>query len=70
MKVAIIFLNGLSSNQLLQATVTSKTATEADALATAFLILDPKKSKTISQNLKIGFEYLDKNRSRKIISHL
>ena len=62
--------NGISSNQLMQTTVTARTATEADVLATAFLILDPKKSKTISQNLRIGFEYLDTNRSRKIISHL
>ena len=62
--------NGLCSNKIMQTTVTSNTATEADALATAFLIMDLKKSKKISNNLEIGFEYLDTSRSRKVISYL
>jgi len=32
--------------------------------------MDLKKSKKISNNLEIGFEYLDTSRSRKVISYL
>lgn len=62
--------NGLSTNKYLQVSVTSKTAAEADALATAFLVLDQKQSEKIAKDLKVGFEILDNQRKRNIISTL
>ena len=62
--------NGYNANNYLQVSVTSKTATEADALATAFLILNRKASEKIARNLNIGFEILDNNRNRKIITSI
>ena len=61
---------GNNANKYLQVSVTSKTAAEADALATAFLIMDQKKSENIAKDLKVGFEILDNNRKRKIITTL
>ena len=51
-----------------QNTVTAKTATEADALSTAFLIMGEKESSLIAKKRKIGFEILDIKRNRKIIT--
>ena len=60
--------NGSSPNKHLQNTVTAKTATEADALSTAFLIMGEKESSLIAKKRKIGFEILDIKRNRKIIT--
>ncbi len=60
--------NGYNANNYLQVSVTSKTAAEADALATAFLILNRKASEKIARILNVGFEILDNNRDRKIIT--
>ena len=60
--------NGHNANKQLQVSVLAKTATEADALATAFLVLDQKAAKKIARKLNIGFEILDNNRNRKIIT--
>ena len=60
--------NGLSSNKNLQVTIMAKTATEADALSTSFLIMEESKSTKIAQNLNIGFEIFDNNRNRRIIT--
>ena len=62
--------NGYNANNYLQVSVTSKTATEADALATAFLILNRKASEKIAKILNVGFEILDNNRDRKIITSI
>lgn len=62
--------NGDNANNYLQVSVTSKTAAEADALATAFLILNRKASEKIARSLNIGFEILDNNRDRKIITSI
>ena len=62
--------NGYNANNYLQVSVTSKTAAEADALATAFLILNRKASEKIARNLNVGFEILDNNRNRKIITSI
>ncbi len=62
--------NGDNANNYLQVSVTSKTAAEADALATAFLILNLKASEKISRSLNVGFEILDNNRDRKIITSI
>ena len=62
--------NGYNANNYLQVSVTSKTAAEADALATAFLILNRKASEKIARSLNIGFEILDNNRDRKIITSI
>ena len=62
--------NGYNANNYLQVSVTSKTAAEADALATAFLILNRKASEKIARNLSVGFEALDNNRNRKIITSI
>ena len=60
--------NGISPSNLLQTTVLAETATEADALSTAFLILDKTKSTKIAKDRNIGFEVLDNKRNRKIIT--
>ena len=62
--------NGDNANNYLQVSVTSKTAAEADALATAFLILKLKASEKIARSLNVGFEILDNNRDRKIITSI
>ena len=62
--------NGYNANNYLQVSVTSKTAAEADALATAFLILNRKASEKIAKILNVGFEILDNNRDRKIITSI
>ena len=62
--------NGYNANNYLQVSVTSKTAAEADALATAFLILNQKASEKIARILNVGFEILDNNRDRKIITSI
>ena len=62
--------NGYNANNYLQVSVTSKTATEADALATAFLILNRKASEKIARSLNVGFEILDNDRNRKIITSI
>ena len=62
--------NGYNANNYLQVSVTSKTAAEADALATAFLILNRKASEKIARSLNVGFEILDNNRDRKIITSI
>ena len=62
--------NGYNANNYLQVSVTSKTAAEADALATAFLILNQKASKKIARSLNVGFEILDNDRNRKIITSI
>ena len=62
--------NGYNANNYLQVSVTSKTAAEADALATAFLILNRKASEKIARILNVGFEILDNNRDRKIITSI
>ena len=62
--------NGYNANNYLQVSVTSKTAAEADALATAFLILNLKASEKIARSLNVGFEILDNNRDRKIITSI
>ena len=62
--------NGDNANNYLQVSVTSKTAAEADALATAFLILNLKASEKIARSLNVGFEILDNNRDRKIITSI
>ena len=62
--------NGDNANNYLQVSVTSKTAAEADALATAFLILNRKASEKIARILNVGFEILDNNRDRKIITSI
>ena len=62
--------NGYNANNYLQVSVTSKTAAEADALATAFLILNRKASEKIARSLNVGFEALDDNRDRKIITSI
>ena len=62
--------NGYNANNYLQVSVTSKTAAEADALATAFLILNRKASEKIARTLNVGFEILDNNRDRKIITSI
>ena len=62
--------NGYNANNYLQVSVTSKTAAEADALATAFLILNRKASEKIARSLNVGFEALDNNRDRKIITSI
>ena len=41
---------------------------EADALATAFLIMHPKKSELLAKNLEVGFEVLNNQRKRIIIT--
>jgi len=60
--------SGYNDNEYLQVSVISKTAAEADALATAFLIMNPKKSETLAKNLKVGFEVLNNQRKRIIIT--
>ncbi len=62
--------DGLSSNNILQATVTSKSATEADALATSFLIMNKDKSSQLAQKLGIGLEIFNNKRERKVITTL
>jgi len=62
--------NGYNANNYLQVSVTSKTAAEADALATAFLILNRKASEKIARSLNVGFEILDNDRNRKIITSI
>ena len=62
--------NGYNANNYLQVSVTSKTAAEADALATAFLILNRKVSEKIARSLNVGFEILDNDRNRKIITSI
>ena len=62
--------NGYNANNYLQVSVTSKTAAEADALATAFLILNRNTSEKIARTLNVGFEILDNNRDRKIITSI
>ena len=62
--------NGYNANNYLQVSVTSKTAAEADALATAFLILNRKTSEKIARSLNVGFEILDNDRNRKIITSI
>ena len=62
--------NGYNANNYLQVSVTSKTAAEADALATAFLILNRKATEKIARILNVGFEILDNNRDRKIITSI
>ena len=62
--------NGDNANNYLQVSVTSKTAAEADALATAFLILNRNTSEKIARTLNVGFEILDNNRDRKIITSI
>ena len=62
--------SGYSSNNYLQASVLAKTAAEADALATAFLVLDKKASKKIAEKQKVGFEILDNQRKRNIITSI
>ena len=62
--------NGYNANNYLQVSVTSKTAAEADALATAFLILNRNTSEKIARSLNVGFEILDNNRDRKIITSI
>ena len=59
-----------NANNYLQVSVTSKTAAEADALATAFLILNRKVSEKIARSLNVGFEILDNDRNRKIITSI
>jgi len=60
--------SGYNDNEYLQVSVISKTAAEADALATAFLIMNPKKSEALAKNLKVGFEALNNQRKRIIIT--
>jgi len=60
--------SGYNDNEYLQVSVISKTAAEADALATAFLIMNPKKSEALTKNLKVGFEVLNNQRKRIIIT--
>ena len=60
--------SGYNDNEYLQVSVISKTAAEADALATAFLIMNPKKSEALAKNLKVGFEVLNNQRKRIIIT--
>lgn len=60
--------SGYNDNEYLQVSVISKTAAEADALATAFLIMNPKKSEILAKNLKVGFEALNNQRKRIIIT--
>ena len=62
--------NGRNANKLLQASVLAKTAAEADALATAFLVLDQSTAEKIARNLNVGFEILDDKRNRKIITSI
>ena len=62
--------NGHNANKQLQVSVLAKTAAEADALATAFLVLDQENSEKIASKLKVGFEILDNNRNRKIITSI
>ena len=62
--------SGYSSNNYLQVSVLAKTAAEADALATAFLVLDKKASKKIAEKQKVGFEILDNQRKRNIITSI
>ena len=62
--------NGHNANKYLQVRITSKTATKADALATAFLVMNLKQSEKIAKNLKVGFEILDNQRKRNIITTL
>ena len=62
--------NGYNANNYLQVSVTSKTAAEADALATAFLILNRKASEKIARSLNVGFEIFDNSRNRKIITSI
>ena len=62
--------DGLSSNNILQATVTSKSATEADALATSFLVMNKDKSSQLAQKLGIGLEIFNNKRERKVITTL
>ena len=60
--------SGYNDNEYLQVSVISKTAAEADALATAFLIMNPKKSEALAKTLKVGFEVLNNQRKRIIIT--
>jgi len=60
--------NGYNNNEYLQASVTAKKAAEADALATAFLIMNPKKSELLAKKLKVGFEVLNNQRKRIVIT--
>jgi len=62
--------NGYNANNYLQVSVLAKTAAEADALATAFLVLDKKASKKIAEKQKVGFEILDNQRKRNIITSI
>jgi len=62
--------SGMSPSKHLQTTVVAKTATEADALSTAFLIMDKKESTVIANNRNIGFEILDNERNREIITSI
>ena len=62
--------NGQNANKHTQVSVLAKTAAEADALATAFLVMDQNKSKKIATKLKVGFEFLDNQRKRNIITSL
>ena len=62
--------NGYNANKLLQVSVLAKTAAEADALATAFLVLEQKAAKKIARKLNVGFEILDNSRNRKIITSI
>ena len=60
--------NGYNDNEYLQASVTANNAAEADALATAFLIMNPKKSELLAKNLEVGFEVLNNQRKRIVIT--
>ena len=60
--------NGMSPSNHLQTTVLAETATEADALSTAFLILNKTKSTKIAKDRNIGFEVLDNKQNREIIT--
>ena len=62
--------NGYNANKLLQVSVIAKTAAEADALATAFLVLDQKAAEKIAKKLNVGFEIFDNSRNRKIITSI
>ena len=62
--------NGYNANKLLQVSVIAKTAAEADALATAFLVLDQKAAEKIARKLNVGFEIFDNSRNRKIITSI
>jgi len=62
--------NGMSPIKHLQNTVVAQKATEADALSTAFLIMNRNESSKIAKDRKIGFEILNNDRKRKIITKI